>query len=189
MVGGSMVAALSAPANAAGTIQVSGEGAYDTTGSQCGTPPAGFADFTPLVLTGDLEGCLYTDILTSKFHEAPSGIYQETGRELVVASLNGGPVGTFTTTYRFESKWDPDAATGVEVKGRCQHPITAGLRDRRLRGCHRTARLQGPGRHRAVLLPGAHQARLTQSDSAATPPPVPSPRRTGKPRFTALEES
>jgi hypothetical protein len=35
-------------------------------------------------------------------------------------------VGTFTTTYRFESKWDPDAATGVEVKGRCQHPITAG---------------------------------------------------------------
>ena len=51
---------------------------------------------------------------------------QRAGRELVVASLNGGPVGTFTTAYRFESKWDPDAATGVEVKGRCQHPIVTG---------------------------------------------------------------
>jgi len=35
---------LVAPANAAGTTQISGSGAYDTTGSQCGTPPAGFAD-------------------------------------------------------------------------------------------------------------------------------------------------
>jgi hypothetical protein len=57
---------------------------------------------------------------------ARSGVYIETGRELVVASLNGGPVGTFTTTYQFESKWDPDVSTGAEVKGRCQHPITVG---------------------------------------------------------------
>ena len=117
---------LVAPASAAGTTQISGSGYYDTTGSECGTPPAEFADFTPLVLHGSLEGCLYTDVLTFKFHGAPSGIYIETGRELVVASLNGGPEGTFTTTYRFESKWDPDAATGVEVKGRCQHPIVTG---------------------------------------------------------------
>ena len=115
-----------APANAAGTTQISGSGFYDVTGSECGTPPARFADFTPLVLTGDLEGCLYTDILTSTDRGAPSGIYIETGREMIVASLNGGSVGTFETTYRFESMWDPDVSTGVEVKGRCQHPIVAG---------------------------------------------------------------
>jgi hypothetical protein len=28
--------------------------------------------------------------------------------------------------YQFESMWDPDASTGAEVKGRCQHPITVG---------------------------------------------------------------
>ncbi|KRF37114.1 hypothetical protein [Nocardioides sp. Soil805] len=114
------------PANAAGTTQVSGSGTYATTGSECDTPPAGFADYPGLILTGDLEGCLYTDVVTSKDLGAPSGIYIETGRELVVASLNGGPVGTFTTTYKFESKWAPDVSTGVEVKGRCQHPITVG---------------------------------------------------------------
>lgn len=126
VMGGLLVTALPTPVSAAGTTQISGEGAYDTTGSQCGTPPAGFADFTPLILTGDLEGCLYSDIVTSTDHGTPSGIYIETGRELVVGSLNGGPVGTFITTYRFESKWDPEVSTGVEVKGRCQHPITRG---------------------------------------------------------------
>ena len=127
MMGVLLMTGLSAPANAAGTAQVSGSGYYDdAAGTECGVPPAGFDSYPGLVLTGDLEGCLYTDVLTSKFHEAPSGIYIETGRELVVASLNGGPVGTFKTAYRFESKWDPDAATGVEVKGRCQHPLVAG---------------------------------------------------------------
>ena len=115
---------LVAPANAAGTTQISGSGYYHVT--ECGAPPTGFADFTPLVLHGSLEGCLYTDVLSFKFHEAPSGIYIERGRELIVASLNGGLPGTFMTTYQFESKWAPDAATGVEVKGRCQHPIVEG---------------------------------------------------------------
>ena len=116
---------LMAPAQAAGTTQISGSGYYDdAAGTECGTPPAGFADFTPLVLHGDLEGCLYTDTVTSK--NSPSGVYQEVGRELIVASLNGGPLGTFTTNYRFEAKYDPDIFTGIEVKGRCQHPIAAG---------------------------------------------------------------
>ena len=52
-------------ANAAGTTQISGSGTYDTTGSECGTPPTGFADYPGLTLTGDLEGCLYTDVVTS----------------------------------------------------------------------------------------------------------------------------
>ena len=115
------------PVNAAGTTQISGSGYYDdAAGTECGAPPAGFDSYPGLVLSGDLEGCLFTDVLGSRFHEAPSGIYIETGRELIVASLNGAPMATFETTYRFESKWDPDAATGVEVKGRCQHPIAKG---------------------------------------------------------------
>ena len=52
-------------------------------------------------------------------------MYLESGEEVIVGSLNGGPVGTFTTTYRFESKWDPDPS-GVELHGRCQHPIVKG---------------------------------------------------------------
>jgi hypothetical protein len=35
-------------------------------------------------------------------------------------------VGTFATNYRFEAKYDPDTLTGIEVKGRRQHPIAAG---------------------------------------------------------------
>ena len=33
-------------------------------------------------------------------------------------------MGTFTTNYRFEGKYEP--GTVVEIKGRCQHPIAAG---------------------------------------------------------------
>ncbi len=43
-----------------------------------------------------------------------------------MGSLNGGPVGLFTTTYKFQSKWDPDVSTGSEVWGRCEHPIVRG---------------------------------------------------------------
>lgn len=35
----------------------------------------------------------------------------------------------FTLTYKFESKWDPDFTTGVEVHGRCQHRIVEGFSD------------------------------------------------------------
>ena len=69
---------------------------------------------------------LYTDIVTASDHGSPSGIYQERGREIFVGSLDDGPVGTFTTTYWFNSKWDPDVSTGSEVHGRCQHPIVKG---------------------------------------------------------------
>ena len=120
-----MAMGLVAPANAAGTTQISGSGFYETKG-ECGTPPAGFADYPGLVVKGDLKGCIYTDVLTAMNLGAPSGIYLETGREIFVGSLNNGPKGTFQTTYRFESKWNPDVSTGVEVKGRCQHPIVAG---------------------------------------------------------------
>jgi hypothetical protein len=125
LVGGLLVA-LTTPASAA-TNQISGVSFYDTTG-ECGPPPSGYADFTsypPLVITGDLDGCWYTKVETSKDNGAPSGVYRESGEEVFVGSLNGGPKGTFATTYKFESKWDPDVSTGSEVHGRCQHPIAA----------------------------------------------------------------
>ena len=75
-------------------------------------------------MTGSLEGCWYTDVVTSR--QLSSGVYLETGKEVFFGTLNGSAVGSFRTTYRFESKWDPDAATGTEIRGRCQHPIVAG---------------------------------------------------------------
>ena len=71
-------------------------------------------------MTGSLEGCLYTKVITSK--ATPGGVYLESGEEVFVGSLDGGPVGTFATTYKFESKFD----SGVELHGRCQHPIVKG---------------------------------------------------------------
>ena len=123
MTGGLLM--LSAPANAA-TNQISGTAVLDTAGpdGQCPDEPIGFKDFPAIVMTGSLDGCWYTNILTSR--QISSGVYLETGQELFVGSLNGGAAGTFGTTYRFESKWDPDAATGTEIRGRCQHPIVAG---------------------------------------------------------------
>jgi hypothetical protein len=49
-------------------------------------------------------------------------VYLESGEELFVGSLNGGPQGSFTTTYKFEAKLNP---ASLEIKGRCQHKIGA----------------------------------------------------------------
>jgi hypothetical protein len=75
-------------------------------------------------MSGSLDGCLYTKVITPK--EKPSGVYLESGEEVFVGSLDGGPVGTFTTTYKFQSKFDPDVSPAVEVFGRCHHPIVEG---------------------------------------------------------------
>ena len=110
---------ITTPANAA-MDQISGVGVLDTTNQCNDAVGSDFVDFT-LVMTGDLEGCLYTNIETSR--TTPSGVYLETGEEIFVGSLNDGPVGTFTTTYKFEAKFAPD---GSEIHGRCQHPIVDG---------------------------------------------------------------
>jgi hypothetical protein len=112
-------------AGAASNQQVSGTAYYDAT--KCPGPPTGYEDFTSydgLVLTGSLDGCLYTKVEASK--ETPGGVYLETGEEVFVGSLDGGDEGTFATTYRYESKWNPDVSTGVQQHGRCQHPIVEG---------------------------------------------------------------
>jgi hypothetical protein len=106
---------------------LSGTAAFDP-GGLCPPPVAPFDSYPALVMSGSLEGCWYTQVLTAKDNGAPSGIYLETGRELFIGTLTstGQPL-TFTTTYKFESKWDPDVSSLVEVKGRCQHPIVAGV--------------------------------------------------------------
>jgi hypothetical protein len=126
LVVGLMVAL--APTGSAATNQLSGVAVFDP-GGVCPPPPAGHEDFTslpPLVMTGSLEGCWYTKIVSTKDNGAPSGIYQERGEEIFVGSLNGGPEGTLATTYKFTSQWDPEVSTGSEVHGRCQHPVVTG---------------------------------------------------------------
>lgn len=49
-------------------------------------------------------------------------MYLESDEEVLFGSLNGGPDGTFTTTYKFEAKLNPE---GSEIRGRCQHQIVA----------------------------------------------------------------
>jgi len=121
-----LVVALAVPAFARGATQISGVGFYPDE-QTCNDPggegadPGGEAADYALILTGDLEGCLYTSIETRK--SSPSGTYRETGTEVFVASDGSG---TFETTYRFEAKYeDVDNLTG-EIFGRCQHPIVKG---------------------------------------------------------------
>jgi hypothetical protein len=124
MVG--LVLALTAPASAA-MRQISGVGVF---GDGCpADPPPGYEDFDdypPIVMAGSLVGCWYTKVVSSHDNGAPSGVYVERGEEVFVGSFDGGPAGTFATTYLFTSKWAPDVSTGSEVLGRCQHPIVAG---------------------------------------------------------------
>jgi hypothetical protein len=76
-----------------------------------------------LIMTGDLQGCLYTFVETAQ--SSPSGTYRETGTELFVGSYLGES-GTFETTYRFEAKYEDVANLVGEQFGRCQHPIVKG---------------------------------------------------------------
>src|SRR5918999_1262352 len=106
------------PALAGGATQISGVGFIDEE-DICDSGSMG-ADFA-LIMTGDLEGCLYTFVETQE--SSPSGTYRETGTELFVAS---GGAGTFETTYRFEAKYEDVDNLSGEIFGRCQHPIVKG---------------------------------------------------------------
>ena len=72
-------------------------------------------------MNGSLVGCWYTHVENAE--TTPGGVYHESGTELFVGQLDGGPAGTFTTTYKFEAKLNSD---GAEVRGRCQHRIVSG---------------------------------------------------------------
>src|SRR5919107_917144 len=107
------------PALAEGATQISGVAFFDDRG-ECDDPEGEGADFA-LIMTGDLEGCLYTFVETAE--SSPSGTYRETGTELFVASDGAG---TFLTTYRFEAKYEDVDNLSGEQFGRCQHPIVEG---------------------------------------------------------------
>lgn len=92
----------------------------------CVDAPAGFTDFT-LVVSGDLDGCWYTNVGRGWDLGPPSGLYFEVGREVFIGTVRGGLEGTFSTTYTFKSQWDPSYTThGKEIWGRCQHVIARG---------------------------------------------------------------
>ena len=82
---------LAAPALAGGATQISGVAFFDEADT-CDSASVG-ADFA-LLMTGDLDGCLYTFVQTAQ--SSPSGTYRETGTELFVASDSEG-ADTFTT--------------------------------------------------------------------------------------------
>ena len=87
----------------------------------CPAAPSAYSGYPPLAMTGSLDGCWYTHIETAR--TTRGGVYLESGTELFVGQLDGGPAGTFTTTYKFEAKLNAD---GAEVRGRCQHQILSG---------------------------------------------------------------
>ncbi len=110
------VSAAPSPERAGGATQISGLGSYDARCDPTSVDPrASYA----ILMTGDLEGCLYTFVETAE--SSPSGTYRETGTELFVGSTSEG-AGTFETTYRFEAKY----GLAGEIFGRCQHPIVVG---------------------------------------------------------------
>ena len=120
---------LAAPAAlAGGATQISGVGVFDDPppDAVCTDPPLDPEEPEPnyaLVMSGDLEGCLYTFVETGV--SSPSGTYRETGTELFVSSDPERP-GTFRTTYRFEAKYEDVNDPTTEIFGRCQHPIVEG---------------------------------------------------------------
>ena len=149
-------AAPSIPVDAA-TTPVSGMFVFDTD-SACTDPPDGFDEFT-FVISGDLEGCWYTNIDRARDLGPPSGLYFEAGREVFVGQFRGGPVGTFSTTYTFESQWDPDYHDrGHGDLGTVPAPDRPRQRHRRVARCHRftsfapTPRTDGSiGRYRGFV--------------------------------------
>ena len=108
----------------AGANQVSGIGYFDATDA-CGAVAAG-ATYA-VTMTGDLEGCLLTYV--DEYNCSPSGTYREIGREHFIGTYMGEQ-GEFWTTYRFEAKYEgcneDGSYQGLEILGRCQHPLADG---------------------------------------------------------------
>lgn len=112
---------LASPASAEGVTRISGVG-YFASASECPGSEHVPTDFDfALNMTGDLEGCLYVFVETAECR--PSGAYLERGTEIYVGGGAEGDDGTFTTTYRFEAKYDDCANLMGEIHGRCQHRI------------------------------------------------------------------
>jgi hypothetical protein len=116
------------------TADITGTFVADEAGT-CTDAPEGFSDYDPFVISGELEGCWYTNVDRAWDLGSPSGLYFEVGREVFIGTYRGVP-GSFSTTYVFESKWDPAFADGAgsEIWGRCQHLIARGSGTGSMRG-------------------------------------------------------
>jgi len=120
------LAVLAIPASA-GTTRVKGLGVFDNACEPpVGAPPGNLGDYPPIDLSGNLDGCWYTYVASSRFN--PSGTYVEQGSEIFVGCLNGTTCGTFETTYTFTAKYVDDTFA-EELHGRCHHPIVGGTGD------------------------------------------------------------
>jgi len=121
------------PVGAASTTTITALGVFDADpGGQCPHKKA-YDSYLPIVMTGVLDGCWYTEVDGKLDLGAPTGLYFEVGHELFVGTINGVR-GSFKATYVLEAQWAPDITTGQEVWGRCQHQITPGSGRDGLRG-------------------------------------------------------
>jgi hypothetical protein len=119
----SVVLTFSTPVHAGGATRIEGIGYFADPNNECINDVEGNSSDFALLMTGDLQGCLYVFVADSTCQ--PSGTYRETGTEIFVGQYNGVS-GVFETAYLFTAKFGtcPDLAT--EIWGRCQHPIVRG---------------------------------------------------------------
>ena len=106
-----------------GAKKFSGIG-YSDPKDLCGSASQG-ANFV-LIMTGDLEGCLY--FFVDEF-TCTNGNYLEKGRELFIGTYKGKS-GSFRTTYDAQAKYEgcnsDGSPAGAELSGQCQHYIVKG---------------------------------------------------------------
>ena len=165
-----------------GTTQISGSGYDDFAGTVCAPGPGRVRRLHTAGADRPLEGCRYTDVQGFKSPRGTLwGSTRRSVRALIVASLDGGPVGTFTTTYRFESKWDPDAGDRHGGQGPLPAPDHGRVRDRRVRRGRRdgwTSRTRSAtglffcyrGTHHARLRQAQHRPRSVTTTRRGKPP-------------------
>ena len=81
---------IAAPANAA-TNQISGTALLDTAGpaGQCPAEPIIYGDYPAIVMTGSLDGCWYTNILTQNETPSGGGIWRAVKNASSVVSMAG----------------------------------------------------------------------------------------------------
>ncbi len=113
----SVALAATSPASAKGATQISGVGFFDAEG-ECADPEGAGSDLA-LIMTGDLEGCLYAFV--GNFESSSGGLNREWGTEIFVGTYKG-QAGTFGTNYYFKGLFGESG----QIAGGCLHPLVEG---------------------------------------------------------------